>query len=40
MGLVLVTPHPGPAPGHDLALDGTGHADRHGRDGMIRRPVI
>ena len=39
-GLVLVTPHPGAAPCHDLALEGTGHADRYGRDSMIGRPVL
>jgi hypothetical protein len=35
-----MTPHPSPAPCHDLALDGTDHATRHGRDGMIGWPVI
>jgi hypothetical protein len=39
-GLVLVAPHPSPAPRHYLALDGAGHADRDGRDSMIRRSVI
>ena len=35
------TPHlSSPALYHDLALDGADRATRHGRDSMIRRPVI
>jgi hypothetical protein len=40
MGLVLVAPHPSPAPCQYLALDGTDHADHRGRDSMIGRSVI
>jgi hypothetical protein len=40
MGRVLVTPHAGAAPCQYLALESTGHADHHGRDGMIGRPVL
>ena len=40
MGLVLVAPHPSPAPCQYLALDGTDHVSRHGRGSMIRQPVI
>ena len=40
MGLVLVAPHPSPAPCQYPALDGTDHADHCGRDSMIGRSVI